>query len=63
MYIDADMDCEHEDVALIWDEMKDYDMVFHELTEERSKYYTIKNFNCHGKKKHLLYVVVFVCMI
>ena len=26
-------------------------MVFHELTEERSKYYTIKNFNCHGKKE------------
>ena len=51
MYIDADMDCEHEDVALIWDELKDYDMVFHELTEERSKYYTIKNFNCHGKKE------------
>lgn len=51
MYIDADMDCEHEDVATIWDEMKDYDLVFHELTQERAKYYTIKDFNCQGKSE------------
>jgi len=44
MYVDADMDCEHEDIAKVWDEMKDYDMVFHALTPEREKYYAIREF-------------------
>ena len=49
MYIDADMECEHEDIATVWDDMKDYDMVFHELTEERGKYYAIREFKLDGK--------------
>ena len=48
MYVDADMECEHEDIITIWDEMKDYDMVFHELTEERQEYYAIREFGFEG---------------
>ena len=54
MYVDADMECEHEDIMTVWDEMKDYDMVFHELTAEREKYYAIRQFkynNGHEKYK------------
>ena len=51
MYVDADMDCEHEDIITIWDEMKDYDMVFHELTKEREKFYAIREFKYEGKKE------------
>ena len=49
MYIDADMECEHEDIATVWDDMKDYDMVFHELTEERGRYYAVREFLYEGK--------------
>ena len=51
MYVDADIDCEHEDIAKVWDEIKDYDMVFHELTEEREKFYAIRHFSVHGQKE------------
>jgi hypothetical protein len=51
MYVDADMDCEHEDIMTVWDNMKDYDMVFHELTKEREKFYTIRYFNYEGKRE------------
>lgn len=44
MYVDADMDCEHEDITKVWDELGDRDMVFHELTPEREKYYAIREF-------------------
>lgn len=48
MYVDADMDCEHEDIITVWDELKDYDMVFHELTREREKFYAIREFQYDG---------------
>ncbi len=48
MYVDADMDCEHEDIIKVWDEMKDYDLVFHELTQEREKFYAIREFAYDG---------------
>ena len=51
MYVDADMDCEHEDICKVWDEMQDYDMVFHELTPEREKYYAIREFPYNGKRE------------
>lgn len=51
MYVDADMDCEHEDIMTVWDELKDYDMVFHELTKEREKFYAIRNFNYDGQRE------------
>ena len=49
MYVDADMDCEHEDIAKVWDELGDRDLVFHELTPEREKYYAIREFRYDGK--------------
>ena len=48
MYVDADMECEHEDIMTVWDELRDYDMVFHELTSEREKYYAIRQFRFDG---------------
>lgn len=48
MYIDADIDCEHEDIAKVWDEIRDHDMVFHELTPEREKFYAIREFPYNG---------------
>lgn len=48
MYVDADMDCEHEDIAKVWDELGDNDMVFHELTSEREKFYAIREFRYDG---------------
>ena len=51
MYVDADMDCEHEDIITVWDEMKDYDMVFHELTKEREKFYAVRYFEYEGKRE------------
>ena len=64
MYLDADMDCEHEDICKVWDEMKDNDMVFHELTDERAEYYAIRYFDFTvANKNNLLYVGVFVYII
>jgi len=55
MYVDADMECEHEDIIKVWDEMKDYDMVFHELTEDRGKFYAIRQFDWeNGIEKYSL---------
>lgn len=51
MYVDADIDCEHEDIAKVWDEIKDNDLVFHELTQEREKFYAIRHFNYHGQRE------------
>lgn len=33
-YIDADSECQHEDIATIWDQLEDNDMVFVELTKD-----------------------------
>lgn len=51
MYVDADMDCEHEDIMTVWDNMKDYDMVFHELTKEREKFYAVRYFDYQGRRE------------
>lgn len=48
MYVDADMECEHEDIAKVWDELGDNDMVFHQLTKEREKFYAIREFRYDG---------------
>lgn len=40
MYLDADMEVEHEDIVNCWEEIKDHDVVFTELTEERSYTYS-----------------------
>lgn len=44
MYIDADMQCEHEDIIKIWDEMKDHDVVFSALKKERDYIYAEYHF-------------------
>lgn len=55
MYLDADMEVEHEDIAKVWDEMKDHDMVFTELTKERSYSYAEWEFDTpYGKDKFWL---------
>lgn len=55
MYIDADMECEHEDICLIWNEMKDYDIVFPKLTEDRSYIYSEWHFDSpEGRKSFSL---------
>ena len=51
MYLDADMDCEHEDIVTVWDNMQDYDLVFHELTKEREKFYAIRYFDYEGRQE------------
>lgn len=45
MYLDADMECEHEDVRLVWDQLQDHDVVFTPLKEERSYVYTEWHFD------------------
>lgn len=55
MYIDADMECEHEDIIDIWDEMQDQDMVFAELTDDREYIYAERHFDTpEGKAKFRL---------
>lgn len=45
MYIDADMECEHEDIAKVYDELGDYDVMFSELTDERDYIYAERDFD------------------
>ena len=35
MYIDADMECEHEDIEHVFDELGDHDVMFSALTDDR----------------------------
>ena len=37
LYIDADMECQHEDVATVFDELGNHDMMFTELNEKRDE--------------------------
>ena len=53
MYLDADMTCEHEDIEFVFDELRDRDMVFHELSKEREKYFAVKYFHYQGKEQHM----------
>ena len=39
LYIDADTECEHEDIQYVFDELGDYDVMFTGLPEERSYCY------------------------
>lgn len=39
-YIDADMECEHEDIATVFEELGDYDVMFSQLTKDRSYVYS-----------------------
>lgn len=52
-YIDADMECEHEDIEFVFDELRDRDLVFHELAKERERYYAIKYFKYQGQQEKM----------
>ena len=55
MYIDADMEVQHEDIVTVWDELKDYDMVWSELTDDRDYIYAERDFDTpEGKRKFTL---------
>jgi len=53
MYLDADMTCEHEDIEFVFDDLRDRDMVFHELSKERERFYAVKYFTYEGKQEHM----------
>ena len=55
MYIDADMEVQHEDIVTVWDELKDNDMVWSELTDDRDYIYAERDFDTpEGKRKFTL---------
>ena len=55
MYIDADMEVQHEDIVTVWDELKDHDMVWSELTDDRDYIYAERDFDTpEGKRKFTL---------
>ena len=45
MYLDVDMECEHEDIAVVFDELEDYDVMFTPLTDDRSYVYAERDFD------------------
>lgn len=45
MYIDADMECEHEDIEHVFDELGDHDIMFSALTDERDYIYAERDFD------------------
>ena len=53
------MEVEREDIVNVWDELKDHDMVFAELTDDRSYIYAERDFDTpEGKAKFTLYRAV-----
>ena len=44
-YLDVDMEVEHEDIEHIFDELGDYDVMFSELTDDRSYVYAERDFD------------------
>ena len=54
-YLDVDMEVEHEDIANIFDELGDYDVMFSELTDDRSYVYAERDFDTpEGPRKFTL---------
>ena len=54
-YLDADMECEHEYISKVFDELDDYDVVFSELTDDRDYCYAEREFDSpEGKIKFTL---------
>lgn len=47
MYLDVDMECEHEDIQFCFDELerREEDILFSELTDDRSYVYAERDFN------------------
>jgi len=54
-YLDVDMECEHEDIANIFDELGEYDVMLTELTDDRSYVYAEREFETpEGPRKFTL---------
>lgn len=54
-YLDVDMEVEHEDIANIFDELGNYDVMFSELTDDRSYVYAERDFDTpEGPRKFTL---------
>lgn len=57
MYLDVDMECEHEDIAICFDELerREEDILFSELTDDRDYVYAEREFDApEGKTKFTL---------
>lgn len=57
MYLDVDMECEHEDIAICFDELerREEDILFSELTDDRDYVYAEREFDTpEGKTKFTL---------
>ena len=55
MYIDADAEIEHEDIATVFDELDGNDMMFHELDKKYNKVYAINYFTYENVKEYYTY--------
>ena len=54
-YLDVDMEVEHEDIAIIFDELGDSEVMFAALTDDRSYVYAERDFDSpEGKQKFTL---------
>jgi hypothetical protein len=54
-YLDTDMEVEHEDISTIFDELKGADVMFSELTDDRSYVYAEREFDTpEGRAKFTL---------
>ena len=52
MYLDVDMECEHEDIRHVFDELGDHDVMFTSLTDDRSYVYVERDFDTpEGKER------------
>ena len=55
MYVDADMECEHEDIITVWEQLGDNDVMFSKLTDDRSYVYAQRDFDSpEGKQQFAL---------
>lgn len=55
MYVDADMECEHEDVITAFDQLGDNDVMFTALTDDREYVYAERSFDSpEGRQKFTL---------
>jgi len=52
-YIDADCECSHEDIANVWDHLKDNDLVFVKLTKDKEAQRVFVEVNFDGNSLEL----------
>ena len=55
MYIDADSEIEHEDIAIVFDELNDNDLMFHKLDKKYKKVYATLDFTYENVKEYYTY--------